>query len=76
MITELKIHLEEDKIIEESLRGQLDENDRIIEGLEVEIVTLKKYLQKKDMHKKKTRILDDIINIQIPYYDRFGLGYN
>jgi hypothetical protein len=28
------------------------------------------------MQQKNTRILDNIINIQIPYYDRYGLGYN
>jgi hypothetical protein len=48
----------------------------IIEGLEVEIVTLRKYLQKKDMQQNNTGILDNIINSQRPYYDRFGLGYN
>jgi hypothetical protein len=34
MITKLKIQVEEDKIIKEALRGQLDEKDKMIEGLE------------------------------------------
>jgi hypothetical protein len=46
-----------------------------IEGLEVEIVTLKKDFQK-DMQQKSTKILDNMINSKIPYYDRSGLGYN
>jgi hypothetical protein len=44
--------------------------------LEAEIVTLRKDLQKKDMQQNNTRILDNIINSQRPYYDRSGLGYN
>jgi hypothetical protein len=28
------------------------------------------------MQQNNTRILDNIINNQIPYYDRNGLGYN
>jgi hypothetical protein len=44
--------------------------------LEVEIVTLRKDLQKKNMQQNSTRILDNIINSQRPYYDRYGLGYN
>jgi hypothetical protein len=27
------------------------------------------------MHQKKTKILDEIINTQRPYYEKFGLGY-
>jgi hypothetical protein len=50
--------------------------DMIIEKLEAEIVTLRKDLQKKDMQQNNTRILDNIINSQRPYYDRSGLGYN
>jgi hypothetical protein len=76
MITKLKIQVEEDKKIKEALRGKLEERDRTIEGLEAEIVTLRKDLQKKDMQQNNTRILDNIINSQRPYYDRYGLGYN
>jgi hypothetical protein len=47
----------------------------IIEGLEAEIVTLRKYLQK-DMQQNSTRILENIINSLRPYYNRYGLGYN
>jgi hypothetical protein len=43
-ITKLKIQVEEDKKIDEALIGKLDEKERIIEGLEAKIVTLRKYL--------------------------------
>jgi hypothetical protein len=42
MITNLKVQIEEDKRIEEALKEQLEGIDRIIENLEVEIVTLRK----------------------------------
>jgi hypothetical protein len=46
---ELKVQIEEYKIIEEVLNDQLEERDRIIGNLEAEIVTLRKDLQKKNM---------------------------
>jgi hypothetical protein len=71
----LKLQEEEYKRIKESLRGKLEERDMTIEGLEVDISTLRKYLKKKDMQPNNTRILDNIINSQRPYYDRTGLAY-
>jgi hypothetical protein len=76
MITKLKIQVEEDKRIKEALRGQLDEKDKMIEGLEAEIVTLRKDLQKKDMQQNNTKVLDEIISSQRPYHEKYGLGYN
>jgi hypothetical protein len=49
MITNFKVQIEEDKIIEESLKEQLEEKDKIIGNLEEKIVTLRKDLQKKNM---------------------------
>jgi hypothetical protein len=49
MITNLKVQIEEDKRIEETLKEQLEERDRIIGNLEAEIVTLRKDIQKKNM---------------------------
>jgi hypothetical protein len=49
MITKLKVQIEKDKKIEEALKEQLEGNDRIIENLEAEIVTLRKDIQKKNM---------------------------
>jgi hypothetical protein len=48
----------------------------MIESLESEIVTLRKYLQKKDMQQNNTKIFDEIISSQRPYYEKYGLGYN
>jgi hypothetical protein len=49
MITSLKIQIEEEKIIEEVLRIQLEEKEKMIGSLEEKIVSLRKYFQKKDM---------------------------
>jgi hypothetical protein len=49
MITKLKIQVEEDNRIEETLREQVEERDMIIGNLEVEIVTLRKDLQNKNI---------------------------
>jgi hypothetical protein len=46
----------------------------MIEILEVEIATLRKDLQKKDMQQNSTKILDENINNKRPYYDRYGIG--
>jgi hypothetical protein len=61
MITNLKVQIEEDKIIEETLKEQLEVRDKIIENSEVEIVTLRKDLQKKNM-KNNSKVLNDIIS--------------
>ena len=49
MIMKLKVQIEEDKRIEEALKEKLEGRDKIIGNLEVEIVTLRKDLQKKNM---------------------------
>jgi vacuolar-type H+-ATPase subunit H len=72
MITNLKVQIEEDKIIEEALEEQLEERDRIIENLEAEIVTLRKDIQKKNMQ-NSSKVLNDIINSQRPNHDKSGL---
>jgi hypothetical protein len=75
MITKLKVQIEEDKIIEEALKEQLEEKDRIIGNLEAKIVTLRKDIQKKNIH-NSSKVLDGIINSQKSYLDKSGLGYN
>jgi hypothetical protein len=47
MITNLKVQIEEDKRIEETLKEQPEEKDKIIGNLEVEIVTLRNDFQRK-----------------------------
>jgi hypothetical protein len=49
MITKLKVQIEKYKRIEESLKEKLEENDRIIGNLDIDIVTLRKDIQKKNM---------------------------
>jgi DNA repair exonuclease SbcCD ATPase subunit len=63
MITKLKVQIEEDKRIEETLKEQLEGKDGIIGNLEVEIVTLRKDIQKKNMQ-NSSKVLDDIIKIK------------
>jgi hypothetical protein len=75
MITRLKVQIEEDKIIEETLKEQLEEKDKIIGNLEAEFVTLRKDIQKKNMQ-NSSKVLDDIISSQKSHLGKFGLGYN
>jgi hypothetical protein len=75
MITNLKVQIEEDKIIQEELKEQLEGRDKIIGNLEAEIVTLRKDLQKKNMQ-NNSKVLNDIINSQKPHHENFELGYN
>jgi hypothetical protein len=75
MITRLKVQIEEDKRIEEALKEQLEEKDKIIGNLEAEIVTLRKDIQKKNMQ-NSSKVLDDIISSQKSHLDKSGLGYN
>ena len=75
MFTRLMVQIEEDKRIEEALKENLEEKDRIIGNLEVEIVTLRKDIQNKNM-KNSSKVLDDIINSQKSHLDNTRLGYN
>jgi hypothetical protein len=75
MITNLKVQIEEDKRIEEALKEQLEEKDKIIENLEAKIVTLRKDLQKKNMQ-NNSKVLDDIISSKKYHHDKSGLVYN
>ena len=73
MITNLKVQIEEDKRIEESLKEQLEGRDGIIENLEADIVTLRNDLQKKNMQ-NNSKVSDDIINSQKNHHDKSELG--
>jgi endonuclease III-like uncharacterized protein len=75
MITRLKVQIEEYKRIEEALKEQLQENDKIIGNLKAEIVTLRKDIQKKNM-KNSSKVIDEIISSQKSHLDKSGLGYN
>jgi hypothetical protein len=75
MITNLKVQIEEEQRIEEELKENLEEKDKIIGNLEAEIVTLRKDLQKKDMQ-NNSKVLDDIISNKKYRHDKSRLGYN
>ena len=75
MITNLNVQIEEDKIIKEELKEQLEERVKIIGNLEEEIVTLRKDIQKKNMQ-NNSNVLNAIISSQKPHHDKSGLGYN
>ena len=75
MITKLKVQIEEDKRIEETLKEQLEEKDKVIGNLEAEFVTLIKDIQKKNMQ-NSLKVLDDIISSQKSHFDKTRLGYN
>jgi hypothetical protein len=75
MITNLKVQIDEDKRIEESLKEQLEGRDRIIGNLEAEIVTLRKDIQKKNMQ-NNSKVLNDIISSRKLHHDKSRLGYN
>jgi hypothetical protein len=75
MITKLKVQIEEDKRIEKVLKEQLEEKDMIIGNLKVEIVILRKDIQKKNMQ-NSSKVSDDIISSQKSHFYKTGLGYN
>jgi hypothetical protein len=78
IIVDLRIQFKEGKVIEETLKRQLEEKKKIIETLEVEIGSLRKELHKMDIQLNfgnNTKILDEIICNQKPFYDDSGLGY-
>jgi len=61
IIEDLKIQVEEGKIIEEVPKSQLQENEEICQAIELEIVTLQKKLEK---FEKGTKALDEILSKQ------------
>jgi hypothetical protein len=75
MITNLKVQIEQDKRIEEEIKYQLEEKNKIIGNLEAKIVTLRKDIQNKNMQ-NNSNVLDDIINSQKSHHENFGIGYN
>ena len=63
--SDLKIQLEEAKRREEVLKNHLDEKEKTCEHLEMEVVGLKKKIEKSNVHVKFTNssvILDEILD--------------
>jgi hypothetical protein len=71
----LKVQIKEDKRIEEAVKEQLEEKDKIIGNLEAEVVTLRKDIQKKNMQ-NSSKVLNDIISSKKSHLYKYGLGYN
>jgi len=64
-------------VIEETLREQLEEKERIQVELENEIMSLRRKLQREDVKQnfdKRTKILNQIISSQIPIHDKSEIG--
>jgi hypothetical protein len=75
----LKTELQEDKIIEEVISKQLNEKKQDYGNLEVEIVFLKRELERgnnQSRFEKSSRILDDILNSQRSSRNKRGPGYD
>jgi hypothetical protein len=75
----LKTQLEEAKRREEVVRNQLNEREESCHKLEVEVMNLRKKVEKSNTHVKflnNSMILDEILDSQISPNDKSGLGYN
>ena len=73
---DLKVQQEKAKVIEESLRKQLEEKGEIQAELEKEIVALRRKLQKENIKQnfnKSIEILNQIIDSQRPIHDKTRL---
>jgi hypothetical protein len=74
-IIHLKTQIEEAKGIEELLNIQINEKEESCFKLEVEIVDLRKKVEKSNKFLNSSRILDEILESQRPPCDKLGLGY-
>ena len=74
----LKIEVEENKCIEESLQNKLEESNWEREALEAKVVSLRKEVKKGNTFQKyanNSRALEELINNQWSYNDKTGLDY-
>jgi hypothetical protein len=61
------------------LKNQINEKEESCHNLEVEVVDLRKKIEKSNNHIKfmnNSTILDEILDSQISPHDKSGLGYN
>ena len=75
---DLKTQLEETKRVEEIMKLQLEEKEKTNQKLEMEVVSLRKKIEKSNNHAKfncSSGILDKILDCQRPPFDKLGLGY-
>jgi hypothetical protein len=74
-IIHLKTKIEEAKRVEELLKNQINEKEESCDKLEVEVVDLRKKVEKSNKFLNSSRILDEILENQRSPYDKSGLGY-
>jgi hypothetical protein len=75
IIVHLKTQIEEAKRIEELLKNQINEKEETCCKLEVEIVDLRKKVEKSNKLLNSSKILDEILESQRSSCDKSGLGY-
>jgi hypothetical protein len=71
----LKTQIEEAKIIEELLKNQVIEKEESCHKLEVEVVDLRKKVEKSNKLLNSSTILNEILDSQRSPNDKSGLGY-
>jgi hypothetical protein len=74
-IIHLKTQIEEDKIIEELLKNQINEKEESCCKLEAEIVDHRKKVENSNKFLNSSWILDEILESQRSPCDKSGLGY-
>ena len=74
MLVDLKLKIEEARVTEEALNNMLAEKDKESEGLELEVVLLRKKVQENNMN-YSSQVLNQIICSQKSTYDKTGIGY-
>ena len=75
---DLKTQLEETKRVEEIMNLQLKEKENTNQKIEMEVVSLRKKIEKSKNHVKfnsSSVILDKILDCQRSPFDKSGLGY-
>jgi hypothetical protein len=74
----INIQIEESKRLEELLMNQVNEKEESCHKLEIEVVDLRKKVEKSNNHMKfmnSSKILDEILDSQISPNDKSGLVY-
>jgi hypothetical protein len=74
MLFDLKLKIEEVRVIEEALNNILIEKEKENEGLKFEVVLLRKKVQENNMN-HSSQVLNQIICSQRSTYDKTGIGY-
>jgi hypothetical protein len=74
-IVHLKTQIEESKRVEELLKNQINEKEESCDKLEVEVVDLRKKLEKSNKFLNSSQILNEILESQRSPYDKLGLGH-